>query len=261
MIGFSQRLAAAVRCILVGGLAIGICLWCRPAHAVLPDSPEVKQLLDRAFQFLDTAQESRLGGQCLIGLCYLKHGEKETHAAVQAAVAACQRDAQNPGGIAIYDNGLAIIFLCELNPSKYQAEINSFLKALQTKQRRQGGWGYLNDPKHPGGDTSMTQYGVLACWEAKRHGFVVPIESIEAVCMWLMRTQDPSGGWGYQGVDPGQTATGDFRLVKQTEVFPGLSAAGLGSTYICGDLLGLNVLPKQDDEDFNLPPALKPVAH
>ena len=102
-------------------------------------------------------------------------------------------------GLSIYENGLAIIFLCELNPSKYQAEINIYLKSLAAKQRRQGGWGYLDNPKMPGGDTSMTQYGVLACWEAKRHGFVVPITSIEAVCMWQMRTPRSDRRLGVSG--------------------------------------------------------------
>ncbi len=260
MYGLSLRSFAAPRTMMIG-LAICICASARPARAVTPDSPEVQQLLDRAFSFLDAAKpEGRLGAKCLVGLCYLKHGETEAHAAVKDAADACVHDAKNPDGIEIYDNGLAIIFLCELNSSKYQAEINSFLKSLRAKQRRQGGWGYISNPQFKTtGDTSMTQYGVLASWEARRHGFVVPIESIEGVCMWLMRTQDPTGGWGYQGVDPGQFATGEFRRVKQSDVHEGLSAAGLGSTYICADLLGLNVFPKQDEEDANLPPALKQV--
>ena len=61
----------------------------------------------------------------------------------------------------------------------------------------------------------MTQYGVLASWEAKKNGFVVPVDSIERVLMWLMRTQDPSGGWGYQGVDPGPGTSTEITLVKQ----------------------------------------------
>ena len=260
MYGLSLRSSAVPRTMIIG-LAICICAAARPAHAVTPDSPEVQQLLDRAFSFLDTAPpEGRLGAKCLVGLCYLKHGEIETHPGVKAAVDACVAEAKNPDGIEIYDNGLAIIFLCELNPSKYQAEINAYLKSLRTKQRRQGGWGYVTNPQFKNtGDTSMTQYGVLASWEARRHGFVVPIESIEAVCLWLMRTRIPAAAGEYQGVDPGQFATGEFRRVKQNDVHEGLSAAGLGSTYICADLLGLNVFPKQDEEDANLPPALKPV--
>lgn len=253
---------AALICFAIAAV---LCLPAQRAWAVTPDSPEVKALLDKAFKYLETATDGRLGGKCLIGLCFIKRGETEAHPQVQAAVAACQAAVagKQPGqAIAddVYSNGLAVVFLCELNPSKYQAEINILLKSLQAVERPYGGWGYpLTHQNGKTGDTSMTQYGVLASWEAKRHGFVVPTESIERVCGWLMRTQDPSGGWGYQGTDPPPTPSGTTPLVKQKEVRQGLSAAGLGSILICGDLLGLSTLQKTDEEDANLPPALKPV--
>jgi hypothetical protein len=253
-------------------LALALALiasWSGRAAAVMPDGPEVKAVLDKAFKFLDTADDKRLGARCLVGLCFVKRGERESHPQVKAAVEACQSfKAGNPegkqvGNEYVYSAGLAVVFLCELNPSKYQAEIHYYLTSLQAVQRPYGGWGYPLDNKDFGktADTSMTQYGVLASWEAKRHGFVVPIDSIERVCGWLMRTQDPSGGWSYQGTDPGNESSSEVRLVKQdkNKVRQGLSAAGLGSVYICADLLGLVTLPKFDDEDANLPPALKPV--
>ncbi len=254
---------------LVGIALLGNLASAESASAVTPDSPEVKAVLDKAFKFLDTANDGRLGAKCLVGLAFVKRGERETHPQVKAAVEACQAfKTGNPEGKQVardyvYSAGLAVVFLCELNPSKYQAEIHYFLTSLEAVQRPYGGWGYPLDDKDFGktADTSMTQYGVLASWEAKRHGFVVPIDSIERVCGWLMRTQDPSGGWSYQGTDPGGESSSEIRLVKQdkNKVRQGLSAAGLGSVYICADLLGLVTLPKYDDEDANLPPALKPV--
>jgi hypothetical protein len=248
---------------------IAVVVSSRPADAVTPESPEVKAVLEKAFKFLDTANDNRLGARCLVGLAFVKRGEKDTHPQVKAAVEACQNfkngnpEGKQVGNDYVYSAGLAVVFLCELNPSKYQAEIHYFLSSLQAVQRPYGGWGYPLDHKDFGktADTSMTQYGVLASWEAKRHGFVVPIDSIERVCGWLMRTQDPSGGWSYQGTDPGGESSSEIRLVKQdkNKVRQGLSAAGLGSVYICADLLGLVTLPKYDQEDANLPPALKPV--
>ena len=237
-----------------------------PLRAVTPDSPEVKAVLDKAFKYLETAGDGRLGGKCLVGLCFIKRGETEAYPQVQAAVDACRaavagKQPGQPINDDVYSNGLAVVFLCELNPSKYQAEINILLKSLQAVQRPYGGWGYpLSRTEFANtADTSMTQYGVLASWEAKRHGFVVPTDSIERVCGWLMRTQDPSGGWGYQGKDSEPKESGGFALQKQKDVRQGLSAAGLGSVLICGDLLGLATLPRLDEEDANLPPALKPV--
>ena len=174
--------------------------------------------------------------QALVGLCFLKHGEDETHPQIKAAVDACKAvtanyPGQGPiGGIDVYSNGLAIVFLCEVNPSKYQKEINALLTSLLAKQKEFGGWGYPPDNQTFGrtGDTSMTQYGCLASWEAKKNGFVVPIESTEKVCLWLMRTQDPTGGWGYQGKDPGPPTTSDFLLVKQDAVRARLVGRRLG---------------------------------
>jgi hypothetical protein len=231
----------------------------KKALGFTPDSPEVKAVIEKGMKFLETANDGRLGAEALVGLCFIKHGADETHPQIQKAVAACQAAAKanGPGAaLDVYSNGLAIVFLCELNPSKYQAEINALLKMLDAQQKDHGGWGYKEKPT---GDTSMTQYGVLASWEAKKNGFVVPVDSVERVLMWLMRTQDPSGGWGYQGIDPGPGTSNEITLVKQKadEVRHGLSAAGLGSVYICADLLGLSAPNEEDVPDEGLPSALR----
>ena len=254
------------RALASGALALPmIAAWTRSVQAVTPDSPEVKAVIEKGLKYLETANDGRVGAKALVGLCFLKHGEDENHPQIKAAVDACKAvtvnySGQGPiGSIDVYSNGLAIVFLCEVNPSKYQKEINALLTSLLAKQKTFGGWGYPDGQFVATGDTSMTQYGCLASWEAKKNGFVVPIESTENVCLWLMRTQDPSGGWGYQGKDPGPPTTSDFLLVKQTSVREGLSAAGLGSVYICADLLGLAVPNEENDaESGGLPPALQP---
>src|SRR5437764_34547 len=101
----------------------GILGWNRPVAAVMPDSPEVKTVLDKAFKFLETTGDGRLGGKCLVGLCFVKRGERESHPQVQAAVDACKAfKAANPegkqvGNEYVYSAGLAVVFLCELDPS------------------------------------------------------------------------------------------------------------------------------------------------
>ena len=119
------------------------------------------------------------------------------------------------------------------------------LQYLKAKQKPHGGWGY---PEKETGDTSMTQYGVLSAWEATQAGFKVSPDSIEAVTTWLLKTQDPNGGFGYQG-----TVAPSNGLVKQHEIKHSMSAAGLGSLYICADLLGL--VPRAEKRDENLPAA------
>ena len=119
------------------------------------------------------------------------------------------------------------MFLKELDPKAHKAELQTYLDHLLSIQKPHGGWGYAYRDT---GDTSMTQYGVLSLWEAEHAGFTVPNTPWEKVAGWLMRTQDPSGAWGYQGNDPG-----DYKLVPQSGIRNSMASAGLGSLYICAD--------------------------
>ncbi|OHB79747.1 MAG: hypothetical protein A2W31_04470, partial [Planctomycetes bacterium RBG_16_64_10] len=231
---------------------------------VTPRSAEVRQLMQRGLDFLATADDARLGAyaqtlgcRCLVAMALTVNGYPVDHPMVVRAVEACrvataQGPDQVPVGPKMYDLAIAAIFLCELEPGlgKHDQQIRVLMEALRRRQKRHGGWGYEQEQR---GDTSMTQYGVLSAWVANRAGFGMPVDSIVRVCNWLLRTQDPSGGWGYKGYDPG-----DFRLVEQTEVRQSVSAAGLGSLFICADLLGIgDLMPRASDPD--LPAALKEV--
>src|SRR3954464_1470698 len=130
----------------------------RTASAVTPESPEARLVIKKAFKYLETAKEGRLGGQCLIGLAFLKDGADEKHPKVVEAVNACLAATKGKVGADIYSTGIAIIFLCTVNPSKYQAEIVKLRDSLEERQKKCGGWGY---PDKQTGDTSMTQYGML----------------------------------------------------------------------------------------------------
>jgi hypothetical protein len=223
------------------------------AWGVNPKSPEVKRLIDKGFKYLDTAADGRLGGKCLVAMTYLKAGKPAEHPHVKEALELCQtraklEPAQNHEDV--YSLGMAVMFLCELDSSKYATEIQHFLDVLKLRQKDHGGWGYADRPT---GDTSMTQYGVLSAWTAQKAGFAIADESLEKVAGWLIRTQDPSGGWGYQGNDPGT-----YDKVAQSDVRISLTTAALGSSLIAADLL--NVIDMADEGlDDELPPALIPV--
>jgi hypothetical protein len=242
----------------IAGLAVlggGLFVVASTAAALTPDSPEVQRAIGRGIKFLesDAAQDNRVGAQALVGLVMLKHGDKPDHPRITEAVKLIQAAVgqHDPAQVSldIYSTGLAIIFLVQLDPSKYQPEIDCLLKFLRLRQKPHGGWGY---PEKETGDTSMTQYGVLSSWEAAQAGYPPPMKSIEGVTTWLLRTQDPSGAFGYQGV------LGDgHTLVKQSEVKHSMAAAGLGSLYICANLLGITQKVEKRDDD--LPPALKEV--
>lgn len=229
------------------------------AHGFTPESPEVKSLVAKAVAFLESEDggDSRMGAQALVGLALYKNQSHSNHPRIVQAVETIQQTLKrhdveklNLGSDEIYQAGLAVIFLITLDPETYAPEIESLLKYLQLRQKPHGGWGY-SDRKN--GDTSMTQYGVLSAWEASEAGFQVPIDSIESVASWLLKSQDPSGGYVYQA-----KASASFTPIPQ-EGQPTLSmtAAGLGSLYICADLLGVTTRVNRPDDA--LPAALKEV--
>lgn len=242
-----------VRRCLLSLLTLCLVFFCAnaPLWAVSHESPEVKALVDRSLRYLDTVSDPRVGGKCLIGLCFIKNGAEPTHAKIQEAIRACYETKLDHGVLDNYSLGIGIMFLCELDPSLHNNRIQEMVKELLSRQMQIGGWTYKD---YPTGDTSQTQYAVLGMWMANREaGIEIPIDAIDRVVGWLMRTQDPSGGWGYQGNDPG-----NLQHVAQQKVSLSLTAAGLGSLFVCSDLLRLKDLAEKD-ANSGLPEALKVV--
>ncbi|HMC12415.1 MAG TPA: prenyltransferase/squalene oxidase repeat-containing protein, partial [Pirellulaceae bacterium] len=221
--------------------------------AIEPDSSEVKQMVERALKWMENQDDERLGGRCLIGLSYYKAGRPLTHPKVVAAKNACESSiAIDVKQLDNYSVGLALVFLLETDPDRNRSLARRYVDELLRRQQRAGGWGY---PETPTGDTSQTQYPTLGLWLAINNGIDVPVNVIERICNWLLRTQDPSGAWGYQGVDPGH-----YRRVNQAEVRPALAAAGLGSLFICADILAANEIKAPAERTgTGMPSALKPV--
>ena len=218
--------------LIVAGVTTLLLIGARDAQAVTPESPEVQKLVNAGLEYLVKNSDGRLGGKCLIGLAFLKANRRE-HPRITEAIEACRAEITAGAGNAqldVYSNGLAAIFLCELSPTTYSSEIQWFLNRMRGRQMKHGGWGYEG---YETGDTSQTQYGTLSYWEAHRNGFNIDGDSLENVAEWLMRTQDPGGSWGYQGV----VAPENSPLIAQSEINCSMLAAGLGSMYVCADLL------------------------
>ena len=260
----SRRLSCIDATFYVAVCAV-FCVSTTPAVAYTPESPEVQAMIDKGLAFLETEVDDRLGGKCLVAMAFNKAGYEEDHTRIAEAVKACQEACKGTperiGPDAVYSIGIALIFLTELNPARYRDEIDTLSTWLQQTQKSHGGWGYLSGSHARTGDTSMTQYAVLSLWSLERSGIAIPFESAQRVCQWLLRTQDPGGAWAYQGSDPG---VGNYNRVGQSSTGPNrmrlsMAAAGLGSTYICADLLGVSKQIKHAGLEFELPPAFKPV--
>ncbi len=223
-----------------------------------PQSKQVRAMIDRSMAYLAEVSEGRWGGKCLIALAFLKERQND-HAKVAEALAECQRIADAKTGDTVNDQdvyslGLGVILLCELDSDLYRREIEILFDALWRRQSTHGAWGY---PGQDVGDTSMTQYAVLALWTAHRAGIDIRQQSVLDVCQWLVKTQDVSGGFGYHPDLP--TGEAADRQTQQN-VRESTSVAGLGSLYACSTLLGANqMVNRATGRIQDVPAALIPV--
>jgi len=229
------------------------------ALGATPDSPEVQAMVKRGVAYIEAnfgkgAMDEELGAAAICALACFKATGNPEHPIVQKAVAQCREEAQKgfaAGGHANYSLGIALIFLGELNPHAHRQEVDALLKAIYQRQRPDGAWSY---PNYATGDTSQTQYACLGLWMAGRQDIQVSLPAVERVCNWLLRTQDPSGAFGYQGKDPGS-----FTRIAQERRTASMAAAGVGSLYVCGELLGFIDDPRKARARMRLPPAIRPV--
>lgn len=233
-------------CVMLG---LGVSGFAAPVWAYTPESPEVKEMIRKAKEYLAANPDGRVGGKALQATVFTKSGEPD-HPVVQSALAAVQglaKQGGHSGDEEIYTLGMSLIFLLSLDEQGVdtnKAVIEKLHKALLEKQKPHGGWGY---PSKPEGDTSMTQYAALGLWEASVVGLDAPVEVWEKLINWIMRTQSTEGFWGYQAIDPGS-----FDLVRQSAPVPqSMAAAGLGALYICVDhmrLRGASTVAAEEDE-------------
>jgi hypothetical protein len=238
----TSRLAALLAAVL---LTIGLPY---PALAQFhPNHPQVQAMVNKALNYLGARGTSGTGYQALVALTFCK-AKQYDHLRVGQGVSAVQSAIRGGFREDRYTNAVSILLMKELieeGKGDYMKELNILVDHLLATQRAEGGWGYASGQT---GDTSMTQYGVLALWESQGVGIETPAEAWERVAAWLMRTQDPSGGFGYQGNDPGS-----FNLTAQSDVRHSLSAAGLGSLYIILDRSQIRA-EKRDDVNSSFKP-------
>jgi len=204
-------------------------------YAYTPESPKVQAAVAKASKFLISENNhNRVGGTALVGLALYKSGTDANHPKIRQAVKRCDEYGRNLpkySGAMMYDVGLALVFLCEVNPEDHRIAINQLIQFLVQHQKPDGGFGYQGRKT---GDNSMTQYAALGLWIASKKNFNVPMETIARLCNWIIAVQDPSGAFGYQG----NVSYGDKRK-KQSEIRLSLSAAGMCSLYVSVDALGL----------------------
>lgn len=220
------------------------------AVAYTPESPEVRAAVERGAKYLETATDVRLGAKTLAGRAMIYLGKPE-HPLIEAALTAVRREletAKEPDESNVYSLGLAIAFVAELDDAKYRTELRGLVERLLKRRGPHGVWGYTGRGT---GDTSMTQYALYGLWNAAKAGIAVDDGVWNDAVGWLLTTQDPGGGWGYQG-----NRNPDGARVVQGEVRRTMTEGALASLYLAGDQFGLWSF---GGEKKAVSPLLKPV--
>lgn len=267
---FAEQLPGSWRLILVAAVSILVAgSLVSPGHAYTPDSPVVLDMVERGIAYLEKEQAepagigtdpTHEGGLMLAAYTHYKVRQDPNHPVVTAGVQtarALARRVRSAGGLPTkteitYETSVAILLMIDFDAVGLANDIQLLANALVAVQKGHGGFGYLNEQL---GDTSQTQYCVLAMWSLDQADFSVPKAAMKRATEWLLRTQDPSGQWPYKPADSGRVG---LRVKQDPSMSHSLTSAGAGSVLIGGDFFGLWRSAKQLKPDVEgLPPALK----
>ncbi len=124
-----------------------------------------------------------------------------------------------------YHVGCVAAALAAVDAKKYKATIEKCANWLIEAQNQDGGWRYESQGKagargNQQSDHSCTQFALLGLRAADDAGVPIPEATWKAAEKYLLDTQGADGGWGYTLPNQG--------------TYGSMSAAGLGSLYICG---------------------------
>ncbi|MFO7905631.1 MAG: hypothetical protein R6U98_23425, partial [Pirellulaceae bacterium] len=247
-------------------------------HGYTPESPEVRRMAAAAMAYLEehgkTQEGQLLGGEALVGLAAYKYNRRfgnDPRALPQLTQGALERVVREVGRSKAnrsrnYTLGIVLMLLSEVQSQQHISTTQAYLAELLDRQKPHGGWGYMTDPHQETGDLSQLQYAVLGLWSARDAGLEVPNRSMVDVVNYVIRVQDPEGGWAYQGRDPMTRALGpdpsNYSRQPQPsgDIKRARTAAGLGSLYVGADFLGLaDTRRERAASSEDLPPALVPV--
>ncbi len=220
-----------------------------------PDHPKVKAMVQKGIDFLTNNADAKPslygnGETILVGYtCYKVTGDID-HPRAKQGLEAAERVARTVAGMPnsgeskiVYEAAMSVLMLSAVDAVKYRPQLDTILNWFAVIQKPHGGFGYLGEPR---GDTSQTQYVVLALWTMREAGVEVPPELVVKTVQYLMRSSQ-RGGWSYKY---------DLNFSPEGSPTKSLSTAGAGALVVGGDILRLfGERRKESEVDDGLPAA------
>jgi hypothetical protein len=238
-----------------------------PAYSYTPTGPVVTKMVNQGVSYLEKLTDKDFGGgdpfsnvageSILIGYAHHKCRHDPDSAAVKRALKTAQsvvNGLKNGGGKTpqkrTYVIAIAVLLFAEVDAKAYRSELQTLQQYLMQYQSGNGAFCYPDDDPRKSGDISMSQYGMLAIWTLDRNGIPLDYNRVTESLQWLLRVQDPGGGWPYHAQDPGP---GKPQMAQsKREMSDSMALAGGSSLLIGGDALRLwgNT---DDDADTGIP--------
>ena len=245
----------------IGSLVIACLMsgFVSTASAYTPDDPVVKRMVDKGIKFLESYEkESHYDGEdVLIAYTHFKVVHDPENPVVKKGLAAAEKIYNDAAAgrqthKCNYEVPLVILLYAAVNLDQYKPRLEILQKFLFSIQKPHGGFSYENEKD---GDLSQSQYVTLAIWTLDRSGIRLDYARVSAALKWILRVQDPSGGWPYMGRDPGPGKP----LVAQKRVTTAVTLAGASSLLIAGDSLRIwgETVDDTDPGIVGLPKAIK----
>lgn len=115
---------------------------------------------------------------------------------VQRIVEKCKTGEYVPPTNHIYEAGVDINVLADVDSQQYLPQIQMIADYLLAQQLPNGGWDYPTG-RQGHGDTSVTQYALLGLWAASRAGVEIPPTAWDQALAWHIASQNQDGGFPY----------------------------------------------------------------
>lgn len=262
---FSRTLVLSSRCLSVASLMLAT-----SGLAYTPSDPVVTKMVDRGIAYLEGLKEEEFPGDpagfsgqageaVLVAYAHHKCRHDPDSPVVKRGinvakriVAALEAGRGDQGMKRNYEMAVCTMLFADVDAEAYKNELRALQQHLISGQYSNGAFGY---PHEKDGDVSQTQYALLAIWTLDRNGLPLDYNKVAETTLWLLRVQDPTGGWPYTGKDPGIGKP----LMSQSQVDMSMSLAGGSSVLIAGDALRLwgETIDDEDPGIPGLPKAIK----
>lgn len=190
-------------------------------------TPGTQTAIDKGLEYL-VSRQSMIGSQRgafgndgyrantavvgLAGLAFMSAGSSPNRGPYGAHVSACidylLANTQSGGFIAVansrthgpmYGHGFAALFLAEVygmtGISTLRDTLRAAIKLIVDTQNAEGGWRY--QPVRSEADISVTVCQMMALRAARNAGIFVPNETVDRCIDYVVRSQNPDGGFSY----------------------------------------------------------------